>query len=169
MLRFIILAACVAAVPISNSAINAQTQLKKKTAPIAKPFNPNARFTTADLLVKLTNDERTKAGLKPLTTSKVLTDVAYAHAGNMAAKKEMNHTLDGKSPAQRVADAKYDKRYGGENISFGYATPDAALVAWMNSAGHRKNILNPEFTAIGVGIRMSADGVPYYCQVFGRP
>ena len=57
----------------------------------------------------------------------------------------------------------------GENIAYGQKTPSEVMNAWMNSSGHRANILNANFTEIGVGMVKKADGTPYWVQMFINP
>ena len=63
----------------------------------------------------------------------------------------------------------YPYGYWGENVAYGYATADSVMAAWMNSAGHRANILNPHYRDLGVGCAYSASRVPYWTQDFGSP
>ena len=63
----------------------------------------------------------------------------------------------------------YNYSYLGENIAFNYPDDNSVMIAWMNSPGHRANILNPNFTQMGVGITYDSGGEPYYTQEFGSP
>ncbi len=129
-----------------------------------------SRFEQA--LLDLTNKERAKAKLKPLTANALLCKVARAHSANMAKQNQMNHFLDGKSPADRALEGGYDYKHVGENLgeSVGNPPPPAAVVqGWMNSKHHRENILKPEFTEIGLGIARSGRGNIYFTQLFGTP
>ena len=128
-----------------------------------------ARAGTADSIVDLTNRERQAKGLRALKVNRQLTAAALAHARNMARQEQMNHELDGRNPSDRVNDTGYRWRAYGENIAYGYPGPKDVVGAWMDSTGHRENILNETFTEIGVAVAYSSKGVPYYCQVFGRP
>jgi uncharacterized protein YkwD len=69
---------------------------------------------------------------------------------------------NGSDPGQRMQAAGFAWHTWGENVAFGYPTADAVVAAWMNSAPHRANILNPAFTSIGVGSAPSASGVLYW-------
>jgi len=73
------------------------------------------------------------------------------------------------TPDERLAYFKYQWSWWGENIAYNYPGPWAVVNAWMNSPSHRANILNPNFTQIGVGIVSNGSGQPYYDQEFGRP
>lgn len=87
----------------------------------------------------------------------------------MAKKEEMAHKLDGKNVAERVAAAGFNYFTVGENVAFNQPDAKTLLKAWMDSPGHRENILNKSFAAIGIGIASSEKGEPYYAQVFARP
>ena len=122
-------------------------------------------------IVNLVNQERQARGLAPLSVNSRLVSAAQQHAGNMARYNQMSHTLpqaDLPNLVDRLNYYNYDYRAAGENIAWNYRSADAVMTAWMNSPGHRANILNPNFTEIGVGVRYNSRGEPYYCQVFGR-
>jgi uncharacterized protein YkwD len=103
-------------------------------------------------VVRLTNVERAKAGCGALTVDSSLTRSAGGHAADMVARHFFNHTNpDGKDPFERMADAGFHGSAMAENIAMGYATPQAAITGWMNSSGHRANILNCGYNRIGVG------------------
>jgi uncharacterized protein YkwD len=100
----------------------------------------------------------------------VLYGVAQQHASNMAGKDTMSHELDGKRVKDRLDDVKYQYSKYGENIAFRPDFPTAANIvnAWMNSPGHRANILDPAFTEISVA-KSGRTQATYVCQVFGAP
>jgi uncharacterized protein YkwD len=135
----------------------------------AAPAAENADDKVAAEIVRLTNRERTERGLKPLKVNVHLTSAAAVEATNIARAEKLDHNIDGTNAGQRLDKAGYKWSGWGENIAEGY--PDAAAVVegWMNSDGHRKNILNPDFVEIGVAVDKSARGTPYYCQVFAKP
>ena len=85
----------------------------------------------------------------------------------MAAQNYFSHTsLDGRSPWQRMEAQGYTAG-SGENIAAGYSTPASVMTAWMNSSGHRANILNCSSKAIGVGIGKGGSYGTYWTQDFG--
>jgi uncharacterized protein YkwD len=123
-------------------------------------------------VVDLTNAERTRAGLPMLRTNARLTEAARLHAEQLAAAGRLEHVLpDARYPRleDRLDAAGYRWQAAGENLAFGQRTSAAVVDAWMQSAGHRANILHTSFTEIGVSYLIDPNGRPYYVQVFGRP
>lgn len=130
-------------------------------------------------VLNLVNAERTKVpGCPALTLNPKLTTAAQGHSEDMALRNYFSHTsLDGTTPAQRVSNAGYDWSMTGENIAAGQTTPAEVMNAWMNSPGHKANILNCGYTEIGIGhIHESDDTFPgpygyqhYWVQNFGTP
>ncbi len=101
------------------------------------------------------NAARSQAGCGALTVDDRLTAAAQGHSDDMAAKGYFSHTSqDGRSFADRVRAAGYPSP-GGENIAQGQRSAQAVHDAWMNSEGHRQNILNCGFNTIGVGLHAS--------------
>ncbi|MGW7526825.1 CAP domain-containing protein [Streptomyces sp. NPDC054783] len=116
-------------------------------------------------VVQLVNAERAKVGCRPLTVNAKLAKAAQAHSADMAAHQNMSHTgSDGSSPGDRITRAGYSWSSYGENVAYGYATPDQVMTGWMNSPGHRANILDCSFTEIGVGLAQPGS---YWTQDFG--
>ncbi|WP_277875653.1 CAP domain-containing protein [Kribbella sp. VKM Ac-2569] len=100
----------------------------------------------------MTNQERAKAGCGPLRTNKSLTQAAEAHAADMVAQHYFAHnSLDGRSPFDRMKAAGFRGGAMAENIAVGYTTAAAVVKGWMDSEGHRANILNCTYTMIGIG------------------
>lgn len=134
----------------------------------------------ADQVLTLVNAERAKVGCAPLQLNEQLTVAAYNHSKDMALNNFFSHTGSaGTTLSQRVAAAGYKGSYVGENIAAGYSTPEAVMNGWMNSEGHRRNILNCTYVDIGVGYVYQPDDAPlagaswpyyrYWTQVFGAP
>ena len=122
-------------------------------------------------ILEQTNNERKKKDLPPLKHNPLLSKVARAHSVNQGKHMEMAHKLDGKDPFARMSEAGYQFMRGGENVAYGYPKmPTIEIIrAWMESKGHRENILSKDFTEIGVGAAEGKDGKVYYTQVFGTP
>lgn len=103
-------------------------------------------------VLDLTNQERAKAGCGPLRTNKALTQAAEEHAADMVDQHYFAHdSLDGRSPFDRMKAAGFRGGAMAENIAVGYTTAAAVVQGWMNSEGHRENILNCKYTMIGIG------------------
>lgn len=118
------------------------------------------------------NRERRDSGLAPLALSKPLARAARLHARNMARLGFFEHAdPQGRGVGERVAIFDRARRftYIGENIAAGQGSAGSACDSWMGSAGHRANILNPEFTHIGAGFASGGPYRRYYVQVFGTP
>jgi uncharacterized protein YkwD len=121
-----------------------------------------------DEVVALTNRERAEAGCGALRLDSRLHAAARDHSEDMAAHKTMSHTgSDGSTPWERAERAGYTEAMA-ENVAMGYRTATAVMNGWMNSDGHRANILNCDAHAVGVGLAYAADGTPYWTQLFGR-
>lgn len=120
-------------------------------------------------VIDLTNAERKAANLPPLAVNKRLMESARGHAANMAALDVLNHTLGGKDLGDRAKDAGYGFRWLGENIAWNQQTPKEVVGCWMNSPGHRSNILNDGGGEIGVAVAKNSRGERYWVQVFGGP
>ncbi|WEO99744.1 sigma-70 family RNA polymerase sigma factor [Streptomyces sp. FXJ1.172] len=121
----------------------------------------------AGQVVALVNKERSAAGCSPLTEDPQLQKAAQGHSDDMAARHFFDHTNpDGADPGQRITAAGYHWSTYGENIAQGQQSPAAVMESWMNSPGHRANILNCSFKDIGVGVHNGAGG-PWWTQDFG--
>ena len=126
---------------------------------------------TADeeAVVELTNAERKKADLPPLKVNAKLMLAARGHAANMAKQEKVEHVLDEKDPVARAKAAGYKSEFVGENIAWNQKDAKAVLAEWMDSKDHRENILEKEYTEIGVAMAKNSKGEPYWVQVFGKP
>ncbi|WP_405055831.1 CAP domain-containing protein [Kribbella sp. NBC_01505] len=103
-------------------------------------------------VLALTNAERAKVGCGALRTNSALAKAAEAHASDMVAKHYFAHnSQDGRTPFTRMKAAGFKGGAMAENIAVGYTSPAAVVKGWMNSAGHRANILNCSYTMLGVG------------------
>lgn len=104
-------------------------------------------------VILLTNEQRQQHGLAPLKEDKELTDVAQLKSQDMQQKDYFDHTSPTYgSPFEMMDRFGVSYRAAGENIAYGYRTPEAVVEGWMNSPGHRANILEDSFTHIGIGI-----------------
>lgn len=148
---------------------------RTKPSDAAKPTERATAASTgatsfAGQVVKLTNKERAKAGCKALRSNSLLKSAAQKHSADMAKKNYFSHTgKDGRSPFDRMTDAGYSFTAAAENIAAGQRTPAGVVQGWMNSSGHRKNILNCAYTEIGVGYAKGGSYGTYWTQDFGKP
>ncbi|MBM9459684.1 CAP domain-containing protein [Nocardioides sp. zg-536] len=127
--------------------------------------------TTERQVLTLANRERAAAGCGPLVMEARLRAAARGHSADMAARNYFSHdSLDGRTFADRIEAAGYRSwQLLGENIAAGQRSATEVMRDWMNSPGHRRNILNCSFTEIGVGhVVRARDGRAYWTQDFGR-
>ncbi len=158
--------------------------VEKPVAPVVKPAAPapapapapvvtnNTTVTSSNLsyeqkVVELVNIERQKAGLPALKMDSAISNVARAKSKDMAVNNYFAH----QSPTYGSAGDML-RQFGikwsawGENIAAGQRTPEIVVNAWMNSPGHRANILSSNFSKIGVGYETNSSGRPYWTQMF---
>ncbi len=116
-------------------------------------------------VVQLVNEERAKNGLSPLTIHTGAERAAQVRAQEI--QSSFSHTRpNGSSFSTALTEAGVSYSRSGENIAYGQRTPAQVMDAWMNSSGHRANILNSSFSQIGVGYVESASGIGYWTQLF---
>jgi hypothetical protein len=120
-------------------------------------------------IIDATNQKRQEHGLEALGSDPTLMTAARQHAQNMARQKTLSHELDGKSMQDRVKELDYKYLAIAENVAFNQPDAKSVVEGWMNSPGHRANILNKNYTQIGVGAAPDDEGQQYFTQVFGRP
>jgi len=123
-------------------------------------------------VVDLTNAERSRAGLSTLRTNSRLMQAAQLQADQMARLGRLDHVLSGATyprPEDRLAAVGYSWQAYAENIAYGQRSPQEAVSSWMQSSGHRTNMLNPSLTEMGAGYARDTGGRAYWVQVFGRP
>lgn len=126
--------------------------------------NTSSQSSFAAQVVSLVNAERAKNGLSALKVDNRVTAAAQTRAGEL--KRSFSHSRpDGRSCFTALTEAGASYRGAGENIAYGQTSPQAVMNAWMNSSGHRANILSNKYTTIGVGYTMIG-GVPYWTQMF---
>ncbi|MFF9911406.1 CAP domain-containing protein [Streptomyces sp. NPDC013457] len=136
----------------------------RTTAPAA-PALSRAAAAEAEV-VRLVNQERAKVGCSAVRSDSALASLAGAFSADMAARGFFDHTdPDGDTPWDRASQAGVSGM-GGENIARGQVDAAAVMDSWMNSDGHRANILNCDYTTLGVGVHF-ADGGPWWTQDFG--
>jgi uncharacterized protein YkwD len=127
---------------------------------------PAKNLSAEDLAVRLTNAQRTQHGCSALRVDSRLRTAARAHSKDMRVRNYFEHNSpDGATPWDRIKADGYSQP-GAENIAMGYATAQAVVDGWMNSPGHRANILNCKLKAVGIGVEYGSGG-PWWTQDFG--
>lgn len=128
---------------------------------------------TSSNIIELTNQSRAGSNLSPLTESSALDQAAQAKADDMLSKQYFEHVSpSGETPWDFIANAKYNYIIAGENLAINYYSAEGVEQAWMNSPGHRANILNNNFENIGIGVSQGQyQGVSaiFVVQMFGTP
>ncbi|WP_456279115.1 CAP domain-containing protein [Bacillus sp. AK128] len=136
--------------PVSQPTNQAPVQTQPET--VKENTNTYSISQFEQQVVTLTNQERAKYGLKALTLDTKLSEVARAKSSDMLNKGYFSHTSPTYgSPFEMMKQFGISYRTAGENIAMGQRSPQEVVQAWMNSEGHRKNILSQSFTHIGVG------------------
>ena len=127
--------------------------------------NPDSDEAAIQQVIDLVNQERAKAGLSPVTESAEVSAAAAVRAQEIT--RSFSHTRPDGTYYNTVLNQNGVNYMGsGENIAYGQSTPAAVMNGWMNSQGHRENILNRNYTKIGVGCYENANGVKYWVQLF---
>ena len=115
-------------------------------------------------VLKLVNEERAKYGVAPLAWNKAVEEVAHLRAKELVVL--FSHTRpDGRSCFSAAGECGVYYRAAAENIAFGYRTPEEVVEGWMNSEGHRENILSADYKKIGIGC-VKNNGFLYWTQFF---
>jgi uncharacterized protein YkwD len=134
------------------------------------PPAPGRYGASESRIFDLINAERQRQGLPALVSNEQLDRMAQIQAENMAYFHKMAHTL----PEAQLPTVGDRARYVGysfsrlaENVAVGYPNAETVVQGWMNSSGHRRNILDGDVVETGIGIARSSSGGLYYCQVFG--
>lgn len=119
-------------------------------------------------VVRLVNEERAKGGCSAVKHDPQLRAAAFGHSSDMAAKNYFDHTSkDGRSFMDRIRAAGFTGGSGwAENIAKGQRTPAQVMQSWMNSPGHKANIMNCKYNLIGVGVAKDSSGTLYWTQNF---
>ncbi|WP_408630228.1 CAP domain-containing protein [Amycolatopsis mongoliensis] len=149
--------------PTETSEAPQPTTSEAAPPPSTKPV-ARVASSTVEQVISLVNDERSQAGCKPLAEEPHLTEAAQDYSDDMSARNFFAHTNpEGVTFDQRIKNAGYSKP-GAENIAKGQTSASQVMTAWMNSEGHRANILNCSLTKIGVGFTKAGN---YWVQDFG--
>ena len=159
-LSFSILLAACAGLPIPNP------------APSGGSGAGSGPSSVATDIVRYTNNARSRYGLPALSANSRLMEAARLHGEQMASYQRLDHTIPGArypTMQSRIEAAGYNYANAAENIAWNQQSAQSVVTTWMNSSGHRANILDPQLTEIGAAMARSSKGEPYWIQVFGRP
>lgn len=143
------------------------------SGPTAQSPAPQRSLDSTDALreqvLDLVNQERAGGGCDPLRANDLLQTAAQQHSDDMAARGFFDHVSpEGVGPDGRIEAAGYSWSTVGENIAAGHDSAESVMSEWMNSDGHRSNILDCSFTELGVGITLG-EGGPWWTQAFAAP
>ncbi len=166
----LVLTISLSALSVSAYAVESEQNIQTAASTVAAEMT-EAEKAVAEFkeeVVQLVNIERAKAGIAPLASMDVLakaSDVRARESGQV-----FSHTRpDGTRSFTVLAEYTLQYRAAGENLAYGFRTPEAVVKAWMNSKGHKANILDPDFTYIGIGYYESETGRIYCSQLFYTP
>lgn len=150
--------------PVQNPDVEIPEQEVPDTPETEFPEN-NTNLPYVEQVVALVNAERAKEGLAPLSVDTQVQAAAQVRA--VECEQSFSHTRpNGSSFSTALKEQNVSYRRAGENIAWGQRSPEEVVNAWMNSSGHRANIMNPNFTKIGVGYHQNTKGVNYWSQLF---
>lgn len=152
--------------PEGEHGVNTETDNTQKGTDEAQKADATQQ---AKEVLELVNQERAKVGLRALTLSQELTNVASLKAKDMAEKGYFDHTSPTYgSPFDMMRQFGVQYRSAGENIAAGQSTAQEVMNAWMNSSGHRANILNADYEQIGIGYYTGGRYDFYWVQMFKK-
>ena len=117
--------------------------------------------------LKMVNQIRQKFGIPPLRISGTLNSVASRYAGIMASRNAMGHSVDGSRFDNRIKSSGYKGSKLAENVGEGYQSIVAVIKGWIASPGHFKNLINPAYTEVGIGMAVGRGGKLFWSQEFG--
>ncbi len=160
------IAALVIAAAMAITALPLLKGAKQIKAHAAADYGSTRLADYAYQVAQLVNKERQANGLSPLKYSDKLSEAALVRATEI--QKSFSHTRpDGRSCFTAMTELGISYTYAGENIAYGQKTPESVMTSWMNSSGHRANILNTKVSYIGVGVTYK-NGVYYWTQFFAQ-
>ncbi|KAK9762337.1 hypothetical protein K7432_012027 [Basidiobolus ranarum] len=136
-------------------------QRKAETSPVNTETSGNGDLQK---MLALVNQQRQQNGGEPLKLDNNLVQAAQKHTDYQARVGQMTHDEPGRPLSTRVTETGFKWSAIGENVAMGYTSIELVMEGWMNSAGHRQNILNPQFTSFGSGYVANGN---YWTQVFG--
>lgn len=159
------------ALPLKSSEISDPAAATARLLELDTCVNPPLGGVLLNRLLEAVNQERENAGLKPLRREDTLMVIADFYACRLAEGGFFSHRdpFDNSTVDSRATSFGYPFVKVGENLAAGQLSVDEVIEAWMASAGHRANILDPDFTEIGLAVKLGGADGPYWVQEFGRP
>lgn len=152
-----------------SEAAGAQVDWNGETRTVTITAQESSFESWAKQVLILTNNERSKNGLSPLQWDDSLAELAKVHCEDMISRGFFSHNNpDGETPFDRMKKAGISYWAAGENIAAGQYSPEAVVESWMNSEGHRDNIMNPDFKSLGVSVVKGGEYGIYWAQEFAR-
>lgn len=136
---------------------------------------PQVAYSSAiapEKLIELTNQERVKTGLKPLTANQLLAQAAYQKGNDILVNQTFQHNIHDKKFSSWIKETGYKYSYVGENLAMDFVTSEGVIAAWLDSYGHKKNLLGTHFTEIGVAEiegKFQGQNTILIVQIFGAP
>ena len=151
----------------NNNSENSNTGSNNNNSSSSNQESTNSFSAYQKEVVRLVNIERAKYGISPLKENNSLDNVATKKSEDMIKNNYFDHTSPTYgSPFDMMRQFGISYSTAGENIAMGQSSPQEVVNAWMNSEGHRKNILNSNFTEIGIGVAKNSKGQLYWTQMF---
>ena len=145
-------------IPTSIATIMAPTPTLLRENPTVAPTVTPDILLIIDQVVAEINRSRPDNQCLPVTINPILTLAAQTHSQDMAENEYFSHTgSDGSSPWDRLERVGYEYSVAAENIAVAYATPEEVVVGWLESPGHRENMVNCDFQEVGIGYAVLID------------
>ena len=127
---------------------------------------------TEESIIDLTNQERNKLGISPLTANQLLAQAAYEKGRAILATQKFQHNINGEKFSNWIKKTGYKYDYVGENLAIDFITSEGVIKAWLKSPTHKKNLLNKRFKEIGVAVingKFDGNDAILVVQIFGSP
>ncbi|KAK9767226.1 hypothetical protein K7432_003108 [Basidiobolus ranarum] len=152
---------------LQNSRVRTRRPQRTGTTPSKPNPTPTPGVGNDDLqkMLELVNQQRQQNGQNPLQLDSRLVQAAQKHTDYQASIGQITHDEPGRPLSTRVSETGFKWTALGENVAMGYTSVEAVMNGWMNSPGHRQNILNPQFTHFGSGYVANGN---YWTQDFAR-
>ena len=145
-----------------------KNKMSISTKDVSTSQSKSRKTSEEDQIIDFTNQQRKTHGLVSLNANSELMKLAEEQAKLMTSANQLSHSVGGQSLSVRLRRSQCNYMAAGENIAEGQSDAKEVVGDWMQSPGHRQNIVNPQYKEIGVACMQSASGRKYYVQVFAR-